>query len=343
MNSYPPTTSVIMATYQSEAYISEAISSILTQTYTNFELIIVYDRSSDRTLEIIKSFTDPRVKIIENAERLGPVTSRNTGIRAARGAYITIMDADDISLPQRLEKQVEYMEQHPDIALSGTWSRTIGDGTSHTTRHLTDADELKANLLFRTSFTHSSIMIRKAFLDQHALTYTEGRTPPFPEDFDLYTRISSIGKLGNIPKILLLLRKHEGQSSREKVDIQIGHARNIIAGQLEQLGIAATDTELDVLISLKRYQFTQDPHFMNAFETLCIKIITANELKKVYLAQALRRVCGYAWLEAASAYAARTESKKIWRTFWNSPLRRMIPVNLRTFARVGKIYFRRFI
>src|SRR3989344_1000479 len=120
MNIEKPIVTVVMAVYNNEKYIQTAIDSILGQTLKNLELIIIYDLSSDRTKEIVSGYNDSRIIFIENKERLGPVSSRNIGLKRARGIYIAIMDGDDISLPKRLQNQVGYMERNKDIAISGT-------------------------------------------------------------------------------------------------------------------------------------------------------------------------------------------------------------------------------
>jgi L-malate glycosyltransferase len=112
-----PKVSVIMPAYNAERYIREAIESILNQTFSDFELIVINDGSTDGTLECIRSFPDPRIKIISNSKNLGIIRSRNIGLQAAKGEYIAKMDADDISLNTRLQRQVNYLDQHPEVAV----------------------------------------------------------------------------------------------------------------------------------------------------------------------------------------------------------------------------------
>jgi glycosyltransferase involved in cell wall biosynthesis len=329
-----------MAVYNNEKYIREAIDSILSQTLKELELIIVYDISTDKTKEVVLSYADPRIIFIENETRFGPVTSRNVGLKKARGKYIAIMDGDDISLPTRLEQQVKYMDAHPDIAISGTWSKTFGSKTGLITRHLTDPDELKAHLLFRTSLTHSSIIIRKSLVTDQGITYTDGQLSPFPEDLDLYSRASRVARLGNIPEILLLYRKHAEQSSLEKVGIQIGHTKRILTYQLSALGITPTEEELDTLISFKRYQFINDPQFFSKLGVLFNKIISANASRSLYKDSALKKIMGDVWLETAVAYSMN--GKKIWKDFWHSAPRHWIQLSPRTIAKIAKIFLKGF-
>lgn len=121
-----PFISVVMPAYNVEKYVEEAVCSILDQTYCDFEFIIVDDGSTDRTREILRSFSDPRISLLFNDKNEGNYPARNRGCRLARGKYIAVMDADDVALPERLERQVEYMEKHSDVLACGTAYRLIG-------------------------------------------------------------------------------------------------------------------------------------------------------------------------------------------------------------------------
>ena len=116
-----------MPAYNAEKYIAESIESILSQTFTDFEFIIINDASTDSTKEIIESFQDSRIILINNEQNLGVAKSLNIGIATAKGKYIARMDADDISLPERFQTQFNFMEKNPDIDICGSWARMFGD------------------------------------------------------------------------------------------------------------------------------------------------------------------------------------------------------------------------
>ena len=120
-----PIVSVVMPAYNVELYVEEAVRSILNQTFCDFEFIIVDDGSTDRTPEILRSFTDPRIRLLFNEKNEGNYPARNRGCRLARGKYIAVMDADDVALPERLEKQVRFMEGNPDVLACGTAYRLM--------------------------------------------------------------------------------------------------------------------------------------------------------------------------------------------------------------------------
>jgi len=162
-----PLISVVLPVFNGEKYIAESIKSILAQTEKNFELILVEDGSKDQSFSISCQFTDPRIKI-RRQENRGLAEALNTGCSMAKGEFIARQDQDDISKPQRLEKQISYMLAHPECGLLGTWAQIL-EGEKMVARfhrHPTDADELRYELLFNNPFVHSSVMIRKTILDK---------------------------------------------------------------------------------------------------------------------------------------------------------------------------------
>ncbi len=122
-----PKISVVLPVYNSEKYIAEAVQSILDQTFTDFELLIINDASTDGTLQILESFKDDRLKIINNPTNLKVVKSLNKGLELAQGEFIARMDADDIAYPQRFEKQIAYFKKYPQVDVCGTWVQAFGD------------------------------------------------------------------------------------------------------------------------------------------------------------------------------------------------------------------------
>ncbi|MFN5442865.1 MAG: glycosyltransferase family 2 protein, partial [Crocinitomicaceae bacterium] len=161
----PPDVSVVMPVYNGEQYLKEAIESILSQTYVNFEFIIINDGSEDNSEEIILSYNDPRIVYIKNLENLKLIKTLNIGFSKAKGKYIARMDADDISLPRRLEKQVDYLERNPDIGVLGTGVFLKGEKEISKLLYHTDDKSLRFALAFYCPFIHPSVVLRKAVLD----------------------------------------------------------------------------------------------------------------------------------------------------------------------------------
>ena len=211
-----PLISVIMPVYNTEKYISEAIESILNQTYTNFEFLIFDDASTDKSVQIINSFKDKRIQLITKPQNTGYTNSLNMGLTMAKGEYIARMDSDDISKLNRLETQLNFMENNKDIAVCGSWFNILG--SENIIKHPVYHDEIKMALLKYCSIGHPTVMIRNSFLKTHQLSYNPQMEPA--EDYDLWVRISKTGKLHNLDEILLFYRLHSNQISNLKSDKQ---------------------------------------------------------------------------------------------------------------------------
>ncbi|HXU25950.1 MAG TPA: glycosyltransferase family 2 protein [Bacteroidia bacterium] len=206
-----------MAAYNEEKYIGEAIESILGQTYKNFEFIIVNDGSTDKTESIITSYTDERIKYIKNEENIKLIDSLNKGLLAAKGEYIARMDADDISLPNRLERQVSFMESNPDIGLSGSQLIVFGDFEGEMKYPLDHADIL-LHLFLTSSFGNNVVIFRKNILEQNKLYFPKGYF--HAEDYKCWTNWVKHTKVVNLPDLLVKYRSHQESVSSKHRDIQ---------------------------------------------------------------------------------------------------------------------------
>lgn len=198
--------SVIMSVYNDEDYVEQAVRSILEQTHSNIEFIIIDDASTDNSVEVIKKCMDERVKLFLNSINMKLAHNLNQGIRMAKGKYIARMDADDIALPFRLEKQVKYLEKHKEIDILGTYVKVFGseDGImKYPKKH----NEIVAGLLFSNVFCHPSIIFRNL---GEKIVYNEKCIAG--QDYELWARMSDKAVMHNIPKVLLSYRVHEKQT-----------------------------------------------------------------------------------------------------------------------------------
>lgn len=209
-----PAVTVLMAVYNGETWLREAVESILSQTFEDFEFLIIDDGSTDRTFEILNFFRDRdfRIRLVRNESNLGLITSLNRGLELAKGTYIARMDADDISLPNRLETQVEYMEQHPEVGVCSAWLETFGKKRGEIWKSPLRDEEIKARLFCNSCIWHPAAIMRKEVFEQHGLCYN----PAYPrsEDYKLWTEMAHFSKLANIPKVLVRYRLHENQETR---------------------------------------------------------------------------------------------------------------------------------
>ena len=244
-----PLVSIVMPVYNSEAYLRLAVESILNQTFSYFEFIIIDDGSTDRTAAILDGYTDPRIICLYNQEYRGLVHSLNRGIDAARGKYIARMDADDISLPRRLERQVHYMEAYPSIGLLGTWiedldenGNLIGVWGAPTTPAL-----IKWSLLFGNCLAHPSVVMRRSMIQRVGSYNAEAL---YAEDYDLWSRMSFETEIANLPEVLVRHRVHSGSISlryserQERTVVQV--ARSAISRVLGE------DISMDQVVYLRR-------------------------------------------------------------------------------------------
>jgi len=215
---------VLMPAYNAELYIEEAIRSILNQTFKEFEFLIINDGSTDSTETIVRKYSDPRIIFITNESNKGLIYSLNYGLRIARGKYIARMDADDICFPKRLEKEVSYMEKHPEISLLG--SNYIRMDNNEEICHPSSWEQIRLYLLEGTTFAHPTVMIRKDDFFKHELSYQEKDFSA--EDYGLWVAAAKRGlKMANLSDFLLLYRIHDDQISTIKAVEQRETTRRI--------------------------------------------------------------------------------------------------------------------
>ena len=207
-----PLVSVIMTVYNGEKAVNAAIDSILLQTYTNFEFIIIDDGSIDNTVDIIQSYDDERLRFIKQAHR-GRSTSLNHSIKLAKGFYIANIDADDMAIPTRLEKQIDFFRAHPEIHLLGTCGIEVNEysGKNKSILMPLNDKDIRLAIAFYCPFIHSSVMIRKSVFKQVGF-YNERLTCSI--DMDLWVRIISQYTVANLPDLLVKKRIHPLQSFR---------------------------------------------------------------------------------------------------------------------------------
>lgn len=198
-----------MPVYNCAAFVQQAVQSILDQTLTAIELIIIDDNSTDATKQIIANIKDSRIVLVEKKQKTGLVDSLNTGLLMARGKYIARMDGDDISNVVRLQKQVDFLERNTDVDWCGS-AYQLMDSKS-VICHPLEHEDIKLAMLTLCPFGHPTIMFRKSFIEAHDLRYS-GEFD-CAEDYELWTRGIWLGKAANLPDVLLYYREHSNQSS----------------------------------------------------------------------------------------------------------------------------------
>lgn len=206
-----------MSVYNGTPYLTDAIDSILEQSFSDFEFLIIDDGSTDSSVDIIESYEDKRIRLIRNEYNLGLTKSLNKGLDAARGEFVARMDADDVAAPDRLSLQVAFMEAHPEIAVAGTFIKAVDESGEEIRRYPTSHSLIVLHMLFENAMAHPSTILRKEIFDQHGLRYDESLT--IAQDYDLWYRTAQYSHLANINKVLLEYREHEHQVSRNSQQI----------------------------------------------------------------------------------------------------------------------------
>jgi len=315
-----PKVTVLMPVYNSEKYLRESIESILNQTFTNFEFLIINDGSTDKSKEIINSYNDSRIRLINNKENIGITRSLNNGLSISKGEYIARMDADDISLPKRLKIQVKFMNRHPEIKISGTWAKIIGKKNKKYIKNYSDFEKIKTVSLFKNIVIHSSVIIRKEVLNKYHLKYNEGLK--YSQDYELWIKCMRYFKITNIKKYLLLYRIHQENISHQQSEIQTKNSIYIKIKQLEKLEINPTKEEKILHISTYKPTQYKTENFLYKTEKWFFKLISKNKTINYCKEPQFSQVISKQWMYICSINA--NYNFKIFKIFWKSELRKKI-------------------
>jgi glycosyltransferase involved in cell wall biosynthesis len=208
-----PLVSVVIPIYNVEKYIGACLESMIAQTYPNLELWVVDDASTDNTMKEVAQFQDSRIRILRNKTNLGLAASVNRAILQAEGKYIARMDGDDISMPTRIEKQVQFLEHHPDVSIVGTAMQSFGY-SNYAHYFPTTHASCKAQLLFNVCFGHPTVLIRKAVFDDPSNLYWE-ELQQYSEEYELWCRLVDSHQFANLSEALVMYRTFPPSSRSE--------------------------------------------------------------------------------------------------------------------------------
>ena len=227
MNFKDTKVSVLLSVYNDEKFIGTAVDSILNQTLKDFELLIIDDSSNDKTRDIISAYKDPRIRLVKTKKNIGITKSLNKGLKIARGKYIARLDSDDISCPDRLEKQLSYLENNKNYAMVGSHTEVVDENGEHLEywNQEESAELIFYTLSYRNCLTSSSVMFNKNIVNSLG-GYDESCDRA--EDFDLWYRISRKYKIYAIPEYLIKWRKRdESHSTENKIEVD-SRSRKIV-------------------------------------------------------------------------------------------------------------------
>lgn len=242
-----PIVSVLMPAYNAERYLKESVESILNQSFSDFEFIIIDDGSTDRTPEILSHYRDRRVVYVGYESNKGLIHTLNHGLRLARGKFIARQDADDVSLPNRFATQVTILNEQSNLVIVGSAYYVIDEAGNHLRvlcPPMTDT-AIRWQTLFHNSFVHTSVMLRVDTIRQRGLHYNPQHIGA--EDYGLWSQILNYGQGLNIAIPLVKYRRHCNQVSNLTADIQRKNADRISQANLERLGLPVSQAALRVL------------------------------------------------------------------------------------------------
>jgi glycosyltransferase involved in cell wall biosynthesis len=295
-----PEVTVLMTVYNGEKYLRDSINSILNQTFMDFEFLIIDDASIDSSRDIILSYNDLRIKLIKNNKNVGQAESLNRGLQEAKAEYVARMDQDDVSLPLRLEKQVIFLDEHPEVGVSGTFAMFIdGNGEDLEVKSyeemMTENENLKTQLLFRSCFIHPSVIFRLSLLKDHHLFYE--KNAGHAQDYRLWYRMSSICDFVNIPNELYKYRLHKNQLSKNKRNDQYlssNDTRRMILKDF--LGREVSQKEQNKHSEISIAQHGSSLSKVNEAENWLKFLMNHNKMDRKYKKKSLTRVLQNIWM-----------------------------------------------
>jgi glycosyltransferase involved in cell wall biosynthesis len=294
-----PKVTVLMPVYNANKFLREAVESILKQSFTDFEFLIIDDGSTDDSQSIIRSYDDSRIKFVQNEKNIGVAATLNRGLDLAWTEYIARMDADDISLPSRLEKQIHFMEENPDVGISGTWIRLFGDQLRVVDRCPVSASVVKAYLLFDTAIHHPTAIMRRNLIEKYRLRYD----PSFGscgEDFDFWLRASNNFSVDNLPEALVKMRHHKDSLSNASKEIMTDHTEKLLFEGLKNLGLSPTNEVVKFHHIVGRGRRLSSWDEVERAESWLKTVKNQNDKVRLYESKALEKVIGMVWFKVCS-------------------------------------------
>ncbi|MBQ6021143.1 MAG: glycosyltransferase [Clostridia bacterium] len=281
------------------AYLRRALDSMLGQTMPDFEAVVINDGVKDESYEILLEYAakDQRIRLIENEKNLGLPASLNRGIEQCRGKYIARMDTDDICYPDRLEKQVEYMERNPEVMFAGAWADIFEENENKIVKtwkpSMPSKEEYRIRLLFANDplLIHPTVVFRSSFLFENELRYSEQPIFRFSEDYEMWTRCIEYGNAGILEQTVL---KYRMSQSENRITVRYEQEMkrcidNVQKGLLKRLGISEYDPELHYRLLSGRK--TYDLKYKTWMET----IRRRNDKAAIYDSRELKRLFHERW------------------------------------------------
>lgn len=285
-----------MPVYNADRYVKLAINSILNQSYTNLELIIIEDGSSDDSLQIIESIVDDRIRLIKNGTNRGQIYTRNLGLDIANGDYVTMFDADDIAYADKFEKQIRFLEKNEHISMLGTWARFIdknGNRLKGGWKLRARPDKIPSIMLFKNYFLQSTVVYRKECIKN--FSFKKGFE--IAEDYMIWLEIIERFKSWNLQEYLVDYRIHESSVINSHPIEKLQMDQEIFKWQFEKLGIEFTENELQLHLLIRNDEPIKSYSTLKQIESWLLKIEDKNNEVLIYNRKWLSHIIFNRWLK----------------------------------------------
>jgi glycosyltransferase involved in cell wall biosynthesis len=308
-----PLVTVFMAMYNGEKYVAAAINSALNQSLQDFELLIIDDGSKDNSYQVVKAFTDPRIRVLQNEQNIGLYRTRSRGVAEARGRYFAILDCDDLANAERLSAPVNFLEQHPDHAACFGLSDFIDSDDRPLPSQPMEAGAhawVDTLSFFYNPFINSTLVMRTDILRQY--DYRAGYEPT--EDYDLMQRVIADHHVAILPQKLIRYRLHQQNSSNVQSEKGILGNKRVYAELLKGIGLEGTTEQTDLHDTLYRKTLAGTGYTLNDIESWLLKL--RHQPQKRYNTDLFRRAIAMEW--AKLIYSNKSAGNML--RFFSSPL-----------------------
>jgi glycosyltransferase involved in cell wall biosynthesis len=316
-----PDVTVLLAVSESAPHLAAAVDSILSQARVDLEFLLIDDVADEDARKLMQTFCDPRLRLVRHERPMGGAATLGEAVLLARGRYFALMPADGVAHPERLARQVAFLDAHPDHAAVSAWVDWIDDSgrRRRIKRKPVAADEVAARRLFRSGIEHVAAVARTAVLREHVGAAARAGSG----DFDLWARVAAGHKLANLPEVLLTRHRIAGATADpEQSRVECGAVYGL---QLAELGITFTDADLErhfLLRRMRKERFAPDRAFVAWAEAWLRGLQAANDRAHAYPEPVFSEVLGTYWMKVCWHAARRLGPLAAFRAFSTSSLRR---------------------
>ncbi len=311
---------VIVPACDAARYLSATIASLVAQTFTGFEAIVVDDASTDATPEVLSACTDPRIRVVRNERRLGPAGSRNRALDMARGRYVAFLDADDVARPIRLARQLDVLSRRRDVGLIAACAAVAdehGSPTGAVWGRPGDADDVAATMLFANGLVTSTVVVERALIGDERFDPSLG----VGSDYDMWLRLVERGRAVCLADVLVDYRRNPAGRTEARRDATGACLERIVRAALARFGIAATDDEVRIHRALGSGGVETTPAFLGAADRWLRRLRATNAAGGRYAAARFDQELRARWLDACEALA-RAGCWRAWAYAARSPFTR---------------------